>query len=151
MDYFGINSPDDLPKIKEVLAEQLIQPTAVNHTEFEAGESLVVSGEGELLDAILETEQEDQINGHSFEPGSLEAELEHLSGDDNFEKTEEPTEDLATEEVAEEFIADEVFIEGDEEEIEEEVEEEILPEEDPEENKDSEEEDDSEGTSDPKL
>jgi segregation and condensation protein B len=26
MDYFGINSPDDLPKIKEVLAEQMIEP-----------------------------------------------------------------------------------------------------------------------------
>jgi segregation and condensation protein B len=30
MDYFGINSTDDLPKIKEVLAEQLAEPTIVN-------------------------------------------------------------------------------------------------------------------------
>lgn len=30
MDYFGINSTDDLPKIKEVLAEQLVEPTIVN-------------------------------------------------------------------------------------------------------------------------
>lgn len=29
MDYFGINSSDDLPTIKEVLAEQLVEPTAV--------------------------------------------------------------------------------------------------------------------------
>jgi segregation and condensation protein B len=29
MDYFGINSSDDLPKIREVLAEQLIAPTNV--------------------------------------------------------------------------------------------------------------------------
>jgi segregation and condensation protein B len=29
MDYFGINSSDDLPKIKEVLAEQLVEPTLV--------------------------------------------------------------------------------------------------------------------------
>ena len=34
MDYFGINSPDDLPKIKEVLAEQIIEPTIVNETDF---------------------------------------------------------------------------------------------------------------------
>ena len=27
MDYFGINSPEDLPKIKEVLSEQIIDPT----------------------------------------------------------------------------------------------------------------------------
>ena len=30
MDYFGINSADDLPKIKEALAEQFVQPTIVN-------------------------------------------------------------------------------------------------------------------------
>ena len=29
MDYFGINSPEDLPKIKEVLAEQVVLPTHV--------------------------------------------------------------------------------------------------------------------------
>lgn len=29
MDYFGINSSDDLPTIKEVLAEQLVEPTAI--------------------------------------------------------------------------------------------------------------------------
>jgi len=34
MDYFGINSPDDLPKIKEVLAEQIIEPTIVNEADF---------------------------------------------------------------------------------------------------------------------
>ena len=75
MDYFGINSPDDLPKIREVLADQLIQPTAVNHTEFEQSEVLAVSDEGELIAAALE--EEGYVNGHSFEPGSLEAELQH--------------------------------------------------------------------------
>jgi segregation and condensation protein B len=30
MDYFGLNSTDDLPKIKEVLAEQLVEPTIIN-------------------------------------------------------------------------------------------------------------------------
>jgi segregation and condensation protein B len=33
MDYFGINSPTDLPKLKEVFAETLIEPTVVHHTE----------------------------------------------------------------------------------------------------------------------
>lgn len=33
MDYFGINSAEELPKIKEVLAEQLIQPTLLNKEE----------------------------------------------------------------------------------------------------------------------
>src|SRR3954469_7216037 len=31
MDYFGINSAEDLPRIKEVLAEQLVEPTIVHH------------------------------------------------------------------------------------------------------------------------
>jgi segregation and condensation protein B len=42
MDYFGINSSDDLPKIREVLAEQLIAPTYVQDeviTELPASES----------------------------------------------------------------------------------------------------------------
>jgi segregation and condensation protein B len=34
MDYFGINSPEDLPKIKEVLAEQLIEGTIINPEDF---------------------------------------------------------------------------------------------------------------------
>src|SRR5574339_747740 len=34
MDYFGINSAEDLPKIKEVLAEQIIEPTIVNEADF---------------------------------------------------------------------------------------------------------------------
>ena len=66
---------------------------------------------------------EGHVNGHSFEPGSLEAELEHLSGDDDASRMEPPvsktddeaeTENPLDEEATEEFIADEVFIEGDE-------------------------------------
>lgn len=33
MDYFGINSADDLPKIKEVLAEQIVEPTEQQRSE----------------------------------------------------------------------------------------------------------------------
>ncbi len=33
MDYFGINSPDDLPKIKEVLMEELVEATKVHNEE----------------------------------------------------------------------------------------------------------------------
>ena len=37
MDYFGINSPDDLPKIKEVLMEELVEATKI-HNEDSAEE-----------------------------------------------------------------------------------------------------------------
>lgn len=48
MDYFGINSVADLPKIKEVLAEQSIEPTVVNE-ERTNDEALVVNNEGNLV------------------------------------------------------------------------------------------------------
>ena len=35
MDYFGINSSEELPKISEVLAEQIVTPTLVNAEHFE--------------------------------------------------------------------------------------------------------------------
>jgi len=36
MDYFGINSAEDLPKIREVLAEQVVEPTYVQQLETES-------------------------------------------------------------------------------------------------------------------
>jgi segregation and condensation protein B len=44
MDYFGINSPEDLPKIKEVLAEQVILPTHVAEA-LQQSETETVSAE----------------------------------------------------------------------------------------------------------
>ena len=35
MDYFGINSPDDLPKIKEVLNQEIIEATKIEATKNE--------------------------------------------------------------------------------------------------------------------
>ena len=62
MDYFGINSADELPKIKEVLAEQMVEPTLIKNTEHEAPKAeepgdadaeaalLSVTEEGELIE-----------------------------------------------------------------------------------------------------
>jgi segregation and condensation protein B len=60
MDYFGINSPDDLPKLKEVFSEAFVEPTMINHQPeellaeeipVEEEESiLIVSESGELLE-----------------------------------------------------------------------------------------------------
>lgn len=35
MDYFGINSADDLPRIKEVLADQLVEPTVIRDEQIQ--------------------------------------------------------------------------------------------------------------------
>src|SRR5450432_2315835 len=46
MDYFGINSSEDLPKIKEVFAEQFVQPTLINENDFktpEVSEDIILS------------------------------------------------------------------------------------------------------------
>jgi segregation and condensation protein B len=45
MDYFGINTADDLPKIKEVLADQLVEPTLINHSGSEVVESEINAAE----------------------------------------------------------------------------------------------------------
>ena len=43
MDYFGINSAEELPKISEVLAETMISPTLVNAEHFEMDGNVVES------------------------------------------------------------------------------------------------------------
>ncbi len=60
MDYFGINTAEELPKIKEVLAEQLVEPTIIKEATVstdtiedasseEEAVGLLVSEEGELV------------------------------------------------------------------------------------------------------
>lgn len=73
MDYFGINTADDLPKIKEVLAEQIVEPTLVKHSEAEqkpqesesntqaeedANALLSVSEDGELVEKDSGSEED---------------------------------------------------------------------------------------------
>jgi segregation and condensation protein B len=81
MDYFGINSPEDLPKIKEVLADQIVEATMIRHSDFETS-GLVVTDEGELIadePVIDDTDENDPLlNGHSFneEEGGKTEEVE---------------------------------------------------------------------------
>ncbi len=68
MDYFGINSADDLPKIKEVLAEQLVEPTVIKDVVAQEGEEegnaegeddaalMAVTEDGELVEKTDEQE-----------------------------------------------------------------------------------------------
>ncbi len=66
MDYFGINSTDDLPKIKEVLADQSIQGTLIDDainahgmsedevTDADSNITLVVADDGQLLETTVD-------------------------------------------------------------------------------------------------
>jgi segregation and condensation protein B len=66
MDYFGINSPEDLPKLKEVFAEAMMQPTTIEPAAAAPVQTtpeepvLVVSETGELIESA---DTEPGING----------------------------------------------------------------------------------------
>lgn len=60
MDYFGINSSEELPQISEVLAEQMVTPTLVNADHFEL--------QGEAQDTAIDTLIEpDDAHGFAVE------------------------------------------------------------------------------------
>jgi len=69
MDYFGLNTTDDLPKIKEVLAEQLVEPTIINpdHSKtIDDDESLFsVDSNGDLVLKIEANENSAEENDQS--------------------------------------------------------------------------------------
>ncbi len=79
MDYFGINSAADLPKLKEVFAETIVEPTLINHTPADAtlipeGEvPLVVTELGQLL-VVTAAEESDETA--DTDAASVENDLE---------------------------------------------------------------------------
>lgn len=96
MDYFGINSPDDLPKIQEVLNQEIIEATKIENAEKE------LSGDKEELDIPTEVNTEEvnaeetnseevnseeeldiisEVNsGEDQSPGAEEEAAKHISG-----------------------------------------------------------------------
>lgn len=78
MDYFGINSPEDLPKIKEVLAEQVVEPTIVSEADF-------ISESAKTEETPTETPSaEESINFAVTENGELiENKDQQQEGDEN--------------------------------------------------------------------
>ena len=75
MDYFGINSADDLPKLKEVFLESLAEPTLINYTpnQDETGtapadrEALTEDGE-----PIFSVSEEGELLQGATHPGDIE-------------------------------------------------------------------------------
>jgi len=92
MDYFGINSSDELPKIKEVMSADLVNPTGVlSDTLHVAGEedelleadSLVVTPDGSLVEQAEESTASDSPSDAQSddapEGGEPDADSEELS------------------------------------------------------------------------
>ena len=101
MDYYGINSPEDLPKIKEVLAEQLIEGTIVNPDDF-TDQNVANATEFEEESAIIETEtasNEDPIDDlAALENEAFDTEDDgNFSESDNFEEGDETSNEEASE------------------------------------------------------
>ena len=97
MDYFGINSPEDLPKIKEVLAEQLIEGTIINPEDF-TDQNVANASEFEEESLIIDTDtptSEDPIDElAAAEDEALDTEDDgNFSESDNFESEEDSEDD----------------------------------------------------------
>lgn len=71
MDYFGINQVADLPRLKEVLGENFLEPSLINYTPVlpEINPALVVSEEGELLDKTEPGGENNAASGGPALPG----------------------------------------------------------------------------------
>jgi segregation and condensation protein B len=101
MDYFGINSAEDLPKIREVLAEQLIEGTIINPEDF-TDQNVANASEFEEESLIIDTEtasNEDPIDELAVaENEALDTEDDgNFNESDNFEASEEDAEEASEE------------------------------------------------------
>jgi segregation and condensation protein B len=88
MDYFGISSVADLPKLKELFDEEMVQPTLItddtatlgrgehNTHTAETAHSLMVSEDGELLDPDHQLEQLEASAPEAEAPASEDEEVE---------------------------------------------------------------------------
>lgn len=152
MDYFGINSAEDLPKLKEVFDEAMVNATNVNDAIAEqadheaAGAQETGAAEADDNTVLVVAENGELIEGLPGNDGT------HLNGEAvEFadEKEEEATENQAGTAPAEEEITEDADSEEEEEETEteeetEEIEEETEEEEDGEEAEEAGEEEEGE-------
>jgi segregation and condensation protein B len=99
MDYFGINSTADLPKIREVLAEQLVEGTMINPEDFTSNQAL--------------PEQEETIDETTFEMSIVdstdedEMATEAITEEMLAQLTEEDSTDIINEEITTEELFEE--------------------------------------------
>lgn len=104
MDYFGINSPEDLPKIKEIISTDIIDPTGVQsdtlqvageeEQELTTNEALVVTEDGSLVEQPLSETEAAQNDMDETDVHEV-TEEEHITDDDI--TTEEEGEETSNE------------------------------------------------------
>jgi segregation and condensation protein B len=94
MDYFGLNGPEDLPRIREVLAEQAVEPTQMVNQQVHVANGddqlvsdtlvmedpnsvLLVNETGELLEASFTEETQTATESEL----TITPDMEHLPGE----------------------------------------------------------------------
>ena len=103
MDYFGINSPSDLPKLKEIFADTIVEPTVIVHR---TGETLPEVDE--TAPPLVVTENGDLIGHIEGETGGIATATEEDPGFiDNTAETETPFESDEPASSGDEELADE--------------------------------------------
>lgn len=96
MDYFGINSPEDLPRIKEIIGAELVEPTNVMG-EMEMNEEEVFEGSSEILAVAEDGSLVEQPVSEATET-TEEAETTEAEESPAEETTDEPTESTGSSE-----------------------------------------------------
>jgi len=128
MDYFGINSPEDLPKLKEVFDEALVNPTYIENmrqspdaedaeqeTETtDNNELLAVTRAGELTTAKIKKDKEEKAAGNrTSEDQVVEESFANDNAEDNINEDETLGEDPIDNDVAEKDFSEENLSEND--------------------------------------
>lgn len=63
MDYLGINSLDDLPKLNEIIQVEMPLPTAASEANPDVQTALAVTEQGELIEIRADHQEQDPVNG----------------------------------------------------------------------------------------
>lgn len=104
MDYFGINSTADLPKIREVLAEQIVEGTMINPEDFASNQALPEQEET-IDETIVEVSIVDSADENEMQTEAITEEmLAQLTEEDSSDIVNE---EITTEELFEEKDAEE--------------------------------------------
>jgi segregation and condensation protein B len=69
MDYFGINSTEDLPKIREVLADQIVEATVIKPEDFTDNSVFE-----QTTEALAEENEQSETPNAESETGDFSAE-----------------------------------------------------------------------------
>jgi segregation and condensation protein B len=97
MDYFGINSPEDLPKLSDIMPLDAVMPTAIGESNLvdedipvddDIDNRLAVNANGEMEEIELEGEQGTEMPMEEAATGSDATEDEANAQDDEEEKQE---------------------------------------------------------------